>query len=207
MPRCGTEQGDEQKLQHAARLATTLGHTIVRQSDKVSLTTFDEQIRGFVPPSNSMAQVIRMVDHLADVQPLRPTKMADCIDELAGRSGRREIVMILSDFFTPLDRLETSLQRLKYDHHEVVLFQVLHHDEIEFPLEGTVRFVGLETADQLMARPDDVRQAYLATFGQFRRNLRNICERNQCELVTVDTQRNLGDTLIDYLNERSSLVR
>ena len=29
--------------------------------------------------------------------------MADCLNEIAGRMGRREIVMIFSDFFTDLD--------------------------------------------------------------------------------------------------------
>ena len=48
-------EGREQKLLYAAQMATTLGYSIVRQSDKVSLATFDDRIRGFVPPSNSMA--------------------------------------------------------------------------------------------------------------------------------------------------------
>src|SRR5438128_4653974 len=57
-----------QKLLYAAQMATTLGYSIVRQSDKVSLATFDERILGFVPPSNSMTQVVRMTDHLDQVQ-------------------------------------------------------------------------------------------------------------------------------------------
>ena len=34
----------EQKLLYAAQMATTLGYSIVRQSDKVSLATFDERV-------------------------------------------------------------------------------------------------------------------------------------------------------------------
>src|SRR6186997_2178375 len=46
----------EQKLLYAAQMATMLGYSIVRQSDKVSLSTFDSRVRGFVQPSNSMDQ-------------------------------------------------------------------------------------------------------------------------------------------------------
>ena len=53
-------EGNQQKLMHASQMATTLGYSIVRQSDKVSLATFDTHVRGFVAPSNSMDQVVRM---------------------------------------------------------------------------------------------------------------------------------------------------
>src|ERR1041384_8047558 len=97
---------DEQKLLYAAQMATTLGYSIVRQSDKVSLATFDERVLGFVPPSNSMGQVIRMTNHLDEIQPVQKTRMAECLTELNGRMKRREIVMIFSDFFTDLNALE-----------------------------------------------------------------------------------------------------
>ena len=52
--------GDEQKLRYAAKMIATLGYAVIRQSDKVSLATFDEEIGGIVPPSNAMPQIIRM---------------------------------------------------------------------------------------------------------------------------------------------------
>ncbi len=87
--RYGEEQ--EQKLLYAAQMATTLGYSIVRQSDKVTLSTFDEKIRGFVPPSNSMSQVVRMTAHLDEIDPVEKTRMAECLTELTGRMKRREI--------------------------------------------------------------------------------------------------------------------
>jgi uncharacterized protein (DUF58 family) len=177
----------------------------VRQTDKVSLATFDDRLRGLVPPGNTMAQIIRLTDHLANVLPVQKTDMATCLNELAGRRRRREVFMIFSDFFAPLDTLEQALQRLKYDHHEVVLFQILHHDELTFPHSGSVKFVGLEAADQLLARPDDVRQSYLEAMHSFNRHLEDICQRNRCERLLVDTAHDLGDVLINYLNRRARL--
>ena len=54
---------------------------------------------------------------------------------------RREIVMVFSDFFTDLDALEAALQRMRYHRHEVVLFQVMHHDELAFEFDGMIKFV------------------------------------------------------------------
>src|SRR5262245_7478499 len=93
----------EQKLLYAAQMASTLGYSVIHQSDKVSLFTFDNHVRGFVTPSNSMAQVVRMTEHLDEISAVEKTAMADCLNDIAGRLGRREIVMIFSDFFTDLD--------------------------------------------------------------------------------------------------------
>ena len=72
-------EGDRQKLAYAAQMIAALGYAVVRQSDKVSLATFDEEVRGVVPPSNSMAQIIRMAELLDGTEPRDKTRMAECL--------------------------------------------------------------------------------------------------------------------------------
>jgi uncharacterized protein (DUF58 family) len=196
-------EGREQKLLYAAQMATILGYSVVRQSDKVALATFDDHVRGFIPPSNSMDQIVRMTQHLDELQAVEKTAMNDCLHDIASRLGRREIVMIFSDFFTNLDELEPVLQRLRYSRHEVILFQVMHHDEITLELDGMVKFVGLESPDELLAQTDDLRRNYLAAVKRHADQLEEIAQRNGCERVLVDTRRNKSELFLDYLNQRS----
>lgn len=200
-------EGQEQKLIYAAQMATTLGYTIVNQSDKVSLATFDEKVLGVVPASNSMAQVVRMTRHLDEIEPVQKTRMAECLTELTGRLRRREIVMIFSDFFTDLEALEASLQRMRYNKHEVVLFQVMHHDELAFEFDGMIKFIGLEVPDEFLMQPEDLRDAYLKAMNKFNDQLAEICQKNRIERVLVDTRRDMAEVFIDYLNQRSMLNR
>jgi len=197
--------GDDQsqKLLYAAQAATTLGYSIVRQNDKVSLSTFDDRVRGHVPPGNSMAQIHRMTHHLDEISPVEKTNMADCLTEITGRMGRREIVLIFSDFFTDLDALEKSLQRMRYNRHEVVLFHVLHHHERTFEFEGMVKFLGLEEVSEYLTQTEDIRRGYLEVLQRYETNLDDLCRRNNIERVAVDTSLNLGDVLVDHLNQRS----
>ncbi len=201
--------GDDgaQKMLYAAQMACSLGYSILRQSDKVSLGTFDDQVRGFIPPSNSMAQMLRMTGHLDQIQPVEKTRMADCLNELLGRMRSREIIMVFSDFFTDLDALEEVLQRMRYNRHEVVLFQVMHHDELAFEFDGMIKFIGLEAPDELLAQPDDLRRGYLAALDRFNTRFEDICQHNRVERVLVDTSRNMGEAFVDYLNQRSLLNR
>lgn len=197
-------EGRQQKLLYAAQAATTLGYSIVRQTDKVSFATFDTQVRGYIPASNSMDQIVRMSHQLDEINPVEKTSMTDCLFDLAARMGRREIVFLFSDFFVDdLEDLEHAIQRLRYNHHEVVLFQTLHHDELAFEFDGMIKFVGLEVPDELLAQPDDLRRGYLAALKRFNDGLDEMAQRNRCELVRMDTSRPLAEGLIDYMNKRS----
>lgn len=198
---------EQQKMIYAAQMATTLGYSVIRQSDKVSLATFDDHVRGFVPPGNSMNQVVRMTQHLEQIDPVEKTDIGRCLNDLAGRMARREIVMVFSDFFGDLDQLESAVQRFRYNRHEVVLFHVLHHDELDFDFKGMTKFIGLEIPDELLAQPEDLRRRYLESLGRFKGRLEDVALRNGCEYVLVDTGRPLKEMFIDYLNRRNMLSR
>ena len=199
-------EGQQQKMLYASQMATALAYSIIKQSDRVSLSTFDEKICGYVPPGNSMAQVQRMTEHLDEIEPKEKTDMSECLSEVAGRTGRREIIMIFSDFFTDLDELEKVLQRLRYQQHEVVLFQVLHHDELAFNFDGMIKFIGLEVPDEILMQPSELRKAYLAALNRFNDRFEEICQANKVERLLVDTSTGMGEFLFDYLNTRG-LVR
>jgi uncharacterized protein (DUF58 family) len=200
-------EGVQQKLLYAQRLVSTLAYSIVRQSDKVSLLTFDDRLRASVPPSNSLSQVLRMTHRLDEIEPVEKTDVGPCLEAVAGRIGRREIVMVFSDFLGDLDSLERALQRLRYSQHEVILFQIMHHDELAFEFDGMVRFIGLEIPDELLTQPRDLRRAYLAAVERFNTRFEEIALRNRCERVLLDTGRQLGETLADYLTQRLRQAR
>jgi hypothetical protein len=96
---------------------------------------------------------------------------------------------------------------LRYQNHEVVLFQVLHHHELTFQFDAMTKFVGLEAAEELLAQPEDLRRGYLEALTRFNDQFEEIAARNRCERVLIDTSRPMHEVLIDYLNRRSLLNR
>jgi hypothetical protein len=73
--------------------------------------------------------------------------------------------------------LEAALHRLRYNRHEVVLFQVLHHDELSFEFDTMTKFIGLEIAEELLVQPEDLRRGYLNALERVNRQLEEIAER------------------------------
>ena len=84
---------------------------------------------------------------------------------------------------------------------------VMHQDELNFDLDGMVRFIGLEDPDQLLTRPYDIRDAYLEAKDRFMVEFNQICDANRCEYLLCDTSKDLGATFAQYLQQRAQAGR
>jgi uncharacterized protein (DUF58 family) len=153
--------GESQKLQVAVRMAVSLAHCMVRQRDKVALATFAGGLRQELPPSNTMEHLIQIAQRLAQLTLTEPSDLGSALYQLGEYSGRRSIVIALSDCFTDLNTLNRGLQRHVSLRNEVLLFQIVHPDECDFPFHGDFEFVGLEGEDRLRGSAEDMRQYYL----------------------------------------------
>jgi uncharacterized protein (DUF58 family) len=201
--------GDSQKLRRASKLAVTLASAIARQGDSISLTTFDERIRRHIPTGHSHAQIAAMIEHVDEVEPTRKTRLADCLLEAAARMRSHEVVFVFSDFLphpeadlaAEMDALDRVLQRLRFHGHHVVLFQVLHPDELTFPFRGRVRFLDLESTGAFLTSPDDLRRSYLEALDDFLARIGSLCRRNEVQRVPINSAGDLRSLLLNYLDQ------
>jgi len=196
-------EGVEQKLWYAQQLVALLAHGIIRQTDKVALTTFDDQVRDTLPPSHSFEQLFALLQVLDQQKAEEKTDFSRSLEAAIGLMGRRQIVMIFSDFLmSDLHALEDIIQRLRYQGHDVVLFQIAHHSELTFDLKGMIKFEGLESNDELLAQSEDLKRDYLEEVRVFNDGLHQLALRNLCEHLLVDTRRPIREALADYLSQR-----
>jgi len=196
-------EGTQQKWEYAATLAATLTHLVVAKRDKASLGLFDDAIVTHLPPSQSLVRVTEVDGLLGERQPGNKTDIGRVLQEFAPRLGRRGMVLVISDFFDDVETVLRGVQRLAYDNHDVVLFHILHHDELTFPFDGNVRFDGFEGWADLKTDAQQVRQAYRQNFEAFLTRLAKGCERQGAEYVVMDTSVPLEVTLAEYLAGRN----
>ncbi len=62
------------------------------------------------------------------------------LDDLARKTRRRGIVILISDLFDDEEKLIRGIQHLRFVGHEVIVFHVLDPYEVTFPFQGTVEF-------------------------------------------------------------------
>lgn len=195
-------EGKQNKLEYAKLLAASIAYAVVKQRDSVALRIFDSAWRTELPASSQMGHVNAVCETLEKTDPAEKTGMVELLEQFADRVSRRGLVFVISDCFDDPDEILKGLRHVRFRGHEVILFHILHRDEVEFPLDGNVRFLNLEGADYLLARPHLLRPAYLRVVGEFLKKLEKGCDAGRIDYVRLMTDQPLGPVLGKYLIRR-----
>ena len=195
-------EGAANKLLYGKLLAAVLSYLIIHQRDMVSLQIFDARWRARLPASSQPGHITTILQTLESTEPRDQTSMAPILHELAEQTRRRGLVFLISDCFDKVDAVLSSLQHLRFDGHEVIVFHVMHPDEIEFPFEGNIRFEGMELPQEVLTRPHLIRPAYRKAVTAFLQAMQQGCEANRCDYILMNTGRPLQEALIEYLARR-----
>lgn len=193
---------EKSKLDFASELAVCLTYLVTKASDKIGCAIFDESIVQYIRPSNSLSTVYKMNNILEELKPTKKTGINKNLMEFAERIGRREIVVLISDFLINPDELRNGLARLRYDNHEIVLFHVVDPFEKDFPMEGRIKFIGLEGYPELKLQPRQIRKAYIEKFNAHQAKIIDICKKNNAEYVEVLTNKPLAEMMFQYMVSR-----
>lgn len=196
--------GSQTKLDYAAYLAITLTYLVTGARDSVGLGVFDEKIVEYIPPSNNLSSTYKLSKILEELTPNKKTNLTEPMLDFANRIGRRQIAVLISDFFTDPEELRRGIARLRYDNHEIVVFQVMDPYELDFPMDGKIKFKGLEGYPELKLSPKALRKAYLKKIEEHNYKLREICEKNNAEYILANTEMPIQQLLFKYLTSRLS---
>lgn len=195
-------EGQQNKLSYAKVLAASLAYIIIHQRDSAALRIFDSDWRAELPPGSQLGHVQTICRTLEAIEPREKTSIGPLLEQLAERVSRRGIIFLISDGFDEVESLIKGLRHLRFRGHEVILFHVLHADELDFPLDGNIRFQDLEGPEELMTRPHLLRPAYLRALQSYLQQLRHDCDTSRVEYVLMRTDRPIKSSLGAYLISR-----
>lgn len=195
-------EGAQNKLEYTKLLVASLSYVIIKQRDAVALRIFDSRWRAELPGSSQMGHINTICKTLEALQPAEKTGTGPLLEQLVERIPRRGIIGIFTDGFDDVPTLIKGLRHLRFRGHEVILFHILHRDEVDFPLDGNVRFADLEGSEELMTRPHLLRPAYLRAIQTYLKELEKSCDSGGIEYVRMMTDVPVRQALGEYLVRR-----
>ena len=199
--------GHSLKMEYARNLVAALSYLLLKQFDAVGLTLFNDQVVEHIPPRSKASHFQHILHGLANISPQGTTEVADVLGGLAERLPRRSLLILVSDFFVQNQDLQKSLKLLCSRGLEVVLFHVLHPDEIHLPFEGDMVFESLEEDPTLGLDPQDIQEEYQNAIQDHINSLKKDCNGLGVDYVFLDTSESLDQALSYYLLKRKSLIK
>lgn len=195
------------KAEYAATLAATLGWFLHQQGDAIGLLSFDEGIRDFLPARHRLGHLRQVIGALQQPAGGKGTDLAVPLEHVAALLRKRGMVVVLSDFLAPLDRLEQGLSRITAGGQEVVIFQLLDPAERTFSFTQPSMFEDVESGKTLFVDPALVRKGYLAKLEAHTNSLKALCEKLGIAYQTLGTDQPLELALYAFLQERRARAR
>jgi uncharacterized protein (DUF58 family) len=194
------------KSAFAATLLAALGLVLLDQGDSVGAFAFDHELRKNIPPRNRADHL----EALLGVLGLPPRTAAEgghsqieaALTDIGERIGRRGMVIVASDLLDPSPTALGPLSNLAALGHEILVFHVLHPDELEFPFKHSVRFEDPESDALLETDADAIRRGYHDELAAFLESCKQRCMASGARYTLARTDARIETVLADALVPR-----
>ncbi|OIP00575.1 MAG: hypothetical protein AUJ98_06970 [Bacteroidetes bacterium CG2_30_33_31] len=203
------------KITYAVYAAAAIIEMLKKQRDAVGLSLFTDKINLHFPAKSSPQHIQLLMSHLEqvliDVKPTinQFTNASKVIHEIANIIHKRSLVIIFSDMLDAgsKDEVYKSLQHLKHNKHEVILFHIVDAaKELELEFKNRpYKFVDSESGEILKINPKEIKDFYVAKMMEFKDDLKLKCFQYNIDFVEVDINKGFHEVLLPYFLKREKL--
>jgi uncharacterized protein (DUF58 family) len=190
------------KFDYGSTLAASLAYLMLKQQDAVGLITFSNRIEKIIPPKATHDHLFAILKELEDRRPEGETSAASVLQELAASLKRRGLIILISDLLDKQEEVVRGLKQLRSRGSDIMIFQLLDRDELEFPFKEPSLFQDMEEDLKLLADPHAIRSAYLEAIHALINGYREACVSHQIDYSLFDTSIGLDRALVRYLSWR-----
>lgn len=204
----------KEKLVFSAYAAAALAYMLQKQRDAVSLVSFSDEVKVETAVKSTASHVRKIFENLESIISTEgreeKTDVTSVIHEIAEKIQRRSLVVIFSDMFQPgkdVNQLFESLQHLKHNQHEILLFHVTDHEtELAFNFDDRpYKFVDLESNEVLKLTPTEYKKAYEEQMKRFYSAVKLKAGQLKIDFSSVDINDDFNKILSSFLIKRAKM--
>jgi uncharacterized protein (DUF58 family) len=198
--------GEPSKFDHARRLTAALACIALNNLDRVGVHAFAGSLGASLPPVKARHHMSRLLAFLGELPCAGTTSFGAPLRDFAARARSPGLVILISDLLGAEDA-QDGIEALRYGGHDVVVIQLLAESEIDPPLDGALRMVDGETADELDVTVDrELRRLYQERLERYLREVETFCRRRGVEYLRASTAIGFEDVVLKYLRQGAHLA-
>jgi uncharacterized protein (DUF58 family) len=188
------------RLQYAKILLASLAYLGYRQSDLLSLYSLQNgEIQTLVPSGKKAFERILYSLEKAEAsgtwQNANP-KFAEF------QQKQKELVIIASDFLQVGEEWLKLIQNIANPRRDVVIFQILGKEELNFDLKGFYRFKDLETGKEIELEAESVKDDFRKSAEKYLTNLEESLRIPNVHLIRATLQDSIASVITESLKKR-----
>ncbi len=205
------------KLIFSVQSTAALMYLLKKQRDAFGLSLFTDQLTLNTAAKSTNTHQKYLFSHLEQVLQTPKmniqTNLALALHQIAELIHKRSLVIVFSDMIQmvhdeeKINTLFSSLQHLKFNKHEVVIFNVTDKSkEVDFNFANRpYQFVDMETGAILKAHTSKVKTTYLEEMNNYRQKLSLKCAQYKIDMVDADINTGFDQVLQGYLIKRQRM--
>ena len=206
------------KLQFSVYAIASLMYLFKKQRDAFGLCVFANEIDFLSAARSTTTHLFHLYAQLEKAynEPKlnTTTNLSGVLHRIAEEVHQRSMVIIFSDMLEnsmnseKTNALFAAIQHLKYNKHEVIIFNVNdHNSEVDFNFDNRPHhFVDMESGEEIRIHPNKVRDNYRTALKNYREQLELKCAQYNIDIVDCDIQNGYYDLLKAYLIKRNKMI-
>ena len=206
------------KLQFSIYAIASLMYLFKKQRDAFGLCLFSDKIDRVSQVKSTSTHLFYLFAELEKAfnnpKENTVTDITGVLHHIAGQVHQRSMVIIFSDMLEnslnpeKLQSLFAAIQHLKYNKHEVIIFNVNDkHKELDFDFDNRPHhFIDMESGDEVRVHPGKIRGPYLASLQKYRHELELKCAQYHIDIVDAYIEDGYQNVLKSYLIKRNKMV-
>ncbi len=193
------------KFQYSITLGAAIAYLLFDQKDAVGLVLYSDGIKKIIEPRSSKVNLIEIYKALVNSSPDGKTETSKCLGEIAEKIKKRGLIVVISDFFDVPENVISALKKFRIKKNEVINFQILDPQEVNFAFTKDSIFKDLESQEELLTQPYQIRNNYQELVNQFLSNLKRNLLNHQIDHNIILTSDTFDKALLSFLKKRKSL--
>ncbi|GAB3181785.1 DUF58 domain-containing protein [Telluribacter humicola] len=194
------EENGISRLHYAKLIMASMAYIGYRQSDQMSLYTLHQgDLQALVPAGKQAFQKILYALQNAEASgPWLNTNPA--FPDF--QQKQKELLILVSDFLQVGDEWLRLIQNIASPRREIVIFQLLGDQELDFQLSGFYRFRDLETGREVELQAEAVRERYQQAASEYLSRLDESLRLPHVHLIRARLTDPVALVLKDFLTRR-----
>lgn len=195
--------GDFTKMDYTKYAAASLAYLANLQGDAIGLYVFKNAGVFAMPSRQDFQHLSRLFNQLENINPEGTFTKPIHYKEIFSGGNKRELLVLITDFYQAGDEIVTLLDTLATLKHEIIVLHVLAKNELELDFKGYSTFEDLESGKTIQIDQAKTRAAYKEKMNAYLEETRMKMLDRRIYYRTIATHEPLDQVLRDFLKQRN----